>query len=185
MPTTDCATNIGLLSSQGEDVQNESVRRVSGGASKPVTSKPLRGLFFGFAATVTVGLALAIWYVGVRIVATNEVVPSTMTAKRSVNAFPAPTPAVAPPAVNEGSMAADYWYTVPPASRYLQVAGLGLTQDTDFASSLQAQGFRAQVQMRDGATTRILIGPFLTHAELEQGQRKLQSAGVLALETSY
>ena len=73
---------------------------------------------------------------------------------------------------------------MPPTSLYLQVAGLGPKQDAGFVRSLQTKGFRAQVQARD-ETARILIGPFSTHAEMEQAQRKLQSAGVLAVETAY
>jgi cell division protein FtsN len=34
-------------------------------------------LFFGFAVTVTLGLALGSWYVGLRIVAANQVAPPT------------------------------------------------------------------------------------------------------------
>jgi cell division septation protein DedD len=185
MPTTDCATNIALPDSQipdaqSEDVPIEAARRASNGASKP-----LKGLFFGFTATVTVGLALASWYVGVRIVAADEVALASTTTGSPVNVSPAPTPAAATPSVSEDSMAEAYWYSVPPAYLYVQVAGLGLKPDADFASSLQAKGFRAQVQMRDGATTRILIGPFSTHAEMEQGQRKLRSAGLPAVETAY
>lgn len=190
MPATDFATNIApadpqIFESQSGDAQMDAAERASDEASKPVTSKPLKGLFFGFAATVTVGLGLASWYVGVRIVAADEVVQSTKPASALLNALPAPTPAAVLPAVQEDSMGKADWRTVPPSYLYLQVAGLGLKQDTDFASSLTGKGFRAQVQMRDGATTRILIGPFSTHAELKQGQRKLQSSGILAVETTY
>ena len=66
MPTTDCTAHAALPDAQDFDCQIE----VSASASQG-TSRPLRGLFFGFAATVTIGLALASWYVGVRIVSAD------------------------------------------------------------------------------------------------------------------
>jgi len=186
MPATDFATNIALPDSQILDPENEDsqIECAQQGAFRGA-SKPLRGLLFGFTATVAVGLGLASWYVGARIVATNEAAPSTTAASAPVNALPTPIAAVSPPQVHENSRADAVLYAVPPADLYLQVDGLGLKQDADFASSLQAKGFPAQVQMRDGSTTRILIGPFSTHVELEQVQRKLRSTGVLAIETTY
>jgi cell division protein FtsN len=139
----------------------------------------------GFAATVTIGLALASWYVGVRIVAADEVAPaSTPTAAVAVVAAPAPTPS-APAPVSENSIAEAFWYTVPPANLYLQVAGIGPKQDAGFVKSLHAKGFGARLQVGDKAdNARILIGPFSTRAEMEQAQRKLQSTGVLAVESA-
>ena len=64
MPTTDCATDIAPPPSE-IDEQIESAP-TPGGASKL-----LKGLLIGFAATVTIGLALATWYLGARIVAAN------------------------------------------------------------------------------------------------------------------
>lgn len=176
MPTTECATDIGPPNSQSEVSHDASQEAVSQGASRP-----LRGLFFGFAATVTVGLALASWYVGVRIVSADEVGPSNTTTSGPVSAAPAPPQAATPAASTEASMAEAFWYAVPPTILYLQVAGLGPKQDAGFVRSLQAKGFRARVQVRDD-DARILIGPFSTHAEMEQTQRKLQSAGVLAIQ---
>jgi cell division protein FtsN len=175
MPATDWATEIAIPSSQdespqSEDSQHESVARASNGPSKP-----LKGLLFGFAATVTVGLALASWYVGVRIVAADELGPSTTSPIQPVNVAPAPATVVPPPAAAKISI-------TPPTSLYLQVAGLGPKQDAGFLRSLHTKGFRAQVQ-QDNAF--ILIGPFATHAEMEHAQRKLQSTGVLAVEMSY
>ena len=150
MPTTDCAIDI------SEDSRSGSAQRESQEASWI-----LRGLLFGFAVTMTIGLALASWYVGVRILAADP---------------PAPLRAVEPSAVPQKSM--------PAAVLYLQVAGLGPKPDARFVISLQSEGFRAQVEARD-ATARILIGPFSTRAELEQAQRKLQSAGILAAEAAH
>ncbi len=146
---------------------------------------PHKGVFFGFAATVTIGLALASWYVGVRIVAADEVPSPATAATAPVNIPAPPPPAAAAPSAAENSIAEAYWYSVPPADLYLQVAGLGPKQDADFADALRAKGFDAQVQMQDGAATRILIGPYSTRSQMELEQRKLQSQGILAVETSY
>lgn len=158
MPTTDCATEMAP-----PDLRPvEAPPRASDAASKS-----LRGLFFGFTATVTIGLALASWYVGVRIVAADEVArPSTLT------------PAPPPPAASAAA---------PPTSLYLQVAGLGPKQDAAFVNSLQAKGFQAQIQAQqaEADNLRILIGPYATHTEMEQAQRNLESAGVLAVETAH
>jgi hypothetical protein len=173
MPTTDCAS---------EDLQIETSALAPG-----ETSKPLKSLFFGFAATVTVGLALGTWYVGVRIVAADEVGPtsgpSSAIPRAPVSATPAPTAAAASPAVSGDSMAQAY--LLPPAVLYLQVEGLGSKQDKSFVRSLQSRGFRARVQALDEDESRILIGPFSTRPELELAQRKLQGAGVLAVETTH
>jgi hypothetical protein len=158
MPTTDCAIDI------SEDSKSGSAQRESQGASGL-----LRGLFFGFAVTTTIGLALASWYVGVRILAADA---------------PAPPRAAEPLAATQNSTAEAFRYTVPAALLFLQVAGLGPKQDARFVRSLQSDGFRAQVEAQD-ATARILIGPFSTRAELEQAQRKLQSAGILAVEAAH
>jgi cell division septation protein DedD len=176
MPSIDCATDTELVDSQG----------VAAAHAPDGDSKPLKGLFYGFAATVTIGLALASWYVGVRIVAAQETVPQS-TAPVAPPSPPAPAPSVAAPAQNEQSMAEAFWYSVPPPDDlFLQVAGLGPTEDTGFVTSLQAKGFHAQIRTEDRLdNARILIGPFSTHADLERAQRKLQSAGVLAIEAAH
>jgi hypothetical protein len=144
MTATDFATESILPNSPTEDPQNESEQLASGGAPRRI-----KGLLFGL-ASVTVGLALGIWYVGVRIVSANEIAPSTHS-----------------------------------RALYLQVASLGPKPAEDSVRSLENEGFRAQVQARDADHARILIGPFSTHAEMEQAQRKLESTGVLAVETAY
>src|ERR1700677_4226176 len=102
MPTTDYATGIAPPDLRIDD--SEAPLRPSGGASKP-----LRGLLFGFTATVTIGLALASWYVGVRI---------SLTSTPGSTSVPLPAPPAASAA--EDSMAEAYWYKVPPPSLYLQ-----------------------------------------------------------------
>lgn len=182
MTTTDCATDVAMPSPPSEDSQDDASAPLPapGGASKP-----LKGLLMGFAATVTIGLALASWYVGVRIVDADEVAPaSTPASAPVVAAAAAPTLSATAPA-SETSIGEAFWYTVPPANLYLQVAGIGPKQDAGFVKSLQAKGFGAQLESGDRAdNARILIGPFSTRAGMEQAQRKLQSAGVLAVESA-
>jgi cell division septation protein DedD len=195
MWTIDCATDTGLEESQGAKPESDVAQPQPGGVSKP-----LKGLFLAFAATVTIGLALASWYVGVRIVAADEAAPGsaatsvTSTVNTAANPEPvavrapaassAPAASLAPAAVKD-SLAERSWYVVPPADLYLQVAGLGPKQDADFVKTLQARGYRARVQTADKFDdARILIGPFSSHANLARAQRKLQSAGVLAIETA-
>jgi hypothetical protein len=148
MPTTDCATDIAPPPPQ-IDEQIESAPASAG------ASKLLKGLLIGFAATVTIGLALGIWYLGVRIVAANgSAQPSTAASLPSMGEF------------------------------YLQVGALGPERDEAFSNALQAKGFLAQIQTRDAGHSRILIGPFLTRFDLDQAMQKLQSDGILAVETA-
>jgi hypothetical protein len=178
MPTTDYAAEIARPDLQAEDSPVDSLQQPSDGASKP-----LRSLLFGFAATVTIGLALASWYVGLRIVADGQAERLSIASRVPAAPAPASVPA-ASPVDTEESMAEAFWYTLPPSDLFLQVAGLGPQQDSKFVRSLLATGFRARLQAGEKDNARILIGPFSTHAEMAQGQRKLQSAGILAVEMS-
>jgi hypothetical protein len=172
MTTNDCATKTAMPASQGEDLIIEVPQPSAVGVSKP-----LRSLLVGFGITVAVGLTLASWYVGVRIVSAEE---------RSTP--PAPLLVIAPIPASEDSMAEAYWYTVPPAHFFLQVDGTGTQHDADLVKSLQAMGFSAQVQDAKSESkyghVRLLIGPFSTHIELRQAQRKLESTGVVAVENT-
>jgi cell division septation protein DedD len=178
MTSTDCATEIAAPDIPQNSAQNSAQDSQSDGPARPSAqaSNPLKGVLFGFAATVTVGLALGSWYVGIRIVAADEVTPSSRTSPAPVSPTPAPPPAAAPPAAAP--------VAVPP-ELYLQVAALGPRQDGNFVRSLEDKGFSAQIENKDNGSARILIGPFSSRAEMEQGQRELQSAGVLAVETKH
>jgi hypothetical protein len=191
MPTTDCATSDVALPC---DPGLPDTAFAGGGdtAIRPPAaqhaSKPLKGLIFGFAATVTVGLALASWYVGVRIVAAGQ--PGSSNPAPVAATVTRPTTPSAPGAfpVTQDPMAEAYRYSVPPIALYLQIASLGPKQDASFLRLLQSKGFRAHIQSDAGTKgaddARILVGPFSTHAEMEQAQRKLQSAGVVAIESA-
>jgi cell division septation protein DedD len=180
MPTTDTAIDR----KQGESLREESSHNVSpqradsqreAALRSRRDSKPLRGLLFGFAATVTIGLALASWYVGVRIVSADEVTSSNIPA--------VVPPAAATPATGVTSDSIAQAYFVPPTELYLHAAGLGSKRDAIFVKSLRTKGFHAKIETLDEALANVLIGPFSSKAELEQGQRALESEGILAVET--
>jgi SPOR domain len=161
MTGTDYATDITLrdLPNQGSPAE---------GCSEPSkgSSKPLKGLSYWFAATVTVGLALASWYLGARIVSANAAARSR------------PLPSAIPlPAVPTQA---------PTQGLYLQVGALGPQKDVNFANSLEQKGLPVHLEAPAGdRDERILIGPFATRAELELAEQNLRSAGVLAAETTY
>src|ERR1700722_16309656 len=104
MSTTECATDPGPIEPQTE----------------PAAVKPRKNILVGFAATVTVGLALASWYVGVRIVDAHEAVPPANVSATPVT--PALPPPIAAPAPKHEKAAPPP--APPPPNFYLQVAGL-------------------------------------------------------------
>ncbi len=168
MPTSDCTTDLRSSDAQLQPSPDAQIEDAPSEARPAFdgASKRLRRLFFGFAATVTLGLALGSWYVGLRIVAVNPAAPSPASSAGRQNVAPVPAPAE------------------PPAGLYLQLAGLGPAQDAGLVKSLEAQGLHARPS-GDQHDARILIGPFSTHDEMEQAQRTLQSAGVLTSETGH
>jgi hypothetical protein len=161
MSNSQCATEPELADPQADPVQ-----KISEGAPRL-----LKGLLIGFAATVTIGLALASWYVGVRIVDAKEAVPASA----------APSSLTPPaPSKQEGATVA------PRRALYLQVAGLGPQRDASFVKGLAAKGYSARIQSpANGGGSQILIGPFDGPSALENARRQLQSAGVLVIELAY
>lgn len=188
MPTIESAS-VAAQSQTNDDSPIEHLEPPAG-----TRSKSPKGLIFGFAATITIGLALASWYVGVRIVSAHEIPPSsrasalvvTNTAPAEIAAKSAAASPVQATAADEEAMGEAYWSNVPPpVDLFLQVASLGPKQDARFIRLLKARGFRAQVQTRDSDGTRILVGPFPNRGAMEDAQDDLQSAGVLAIEAGY
>jgi cell division septation protein DedD len=171
MTTSQCATDPGLVDSQVDLVHS---------AADNASKLPKR-LLIGFASTVTIALGLASWYVGVRIVDANEVTPVSRPA-------PGVASSAVAPASQDDSTAAAFWTTVapPPPELYLEVAGLGAQKDSSFVKELEAKGYQARIQVATNQEDdRILIGPFSVRSSLQKAQRKLQSAGVLAIETAH
>jgi cell division septation protein DedD len=182
MSTSQCATDPDLADPQADRAQED----------PQGASRPRKSVLVGFAATITVGLALGSWYVGVRIVAANEAAPvsTALNAPAKVSAASV-TPALEPPVPATPSKKEEIAPAPPPPDLYLQVAGLGPRQDASFMKGLAAKGYRAHIiesaanQGVNHEDTQILIGPFIGRRSLEKAERKLQSAGVLAIEVTY
>jgi hypothetical protein len=74
MSTSPCAADPGLADTQSDLQMSAAQGETDSPSAAPGASPLLRGLLIGFAASVTIGLGLTSWYVGVRIVSPN---PST------------------------------------------------------------------------------------------------------------
>jgi len=185
MSTSQCAVEPALADPKADLGQSSSPVQ----SASTVASRDRKSVLIGFAAIVAVGLALASWYVGARIAEANEAAPAS-TAVNAPAKVSVPVPAG--PSTSEEAMAEAFWYTVPPPppELFLQVESLGSPQDVSFVKMLEARGYRARV-VRNGTGEssteegRILIGPFIGRSSLKKAERKLQSAGVLAIEAEY
>jgi cell division protein FtsN len=123
----------------------------------------------------------------------NEAVPVS-SAKISTSQ---PPPALEPPAPAAAPLTQAAATVAPPPlpDLYLQVAGPGSRKDASFVKGLQAEGYRARIIMSTTASTtesagnqadsQILIGPFAGPRSLEIAKRKLQAAGVQAIEIAH
>jgi len=145
-------------------------------------------VYVGFAGTVALGLSLAGWYVGGRILAAEQSssVPSPLvTSKEIVTPMPEIKPVQAIPAEVPPAPAQEA--TKPAPQLFLEVAGLGTKQDALFIKKLRAKGLSARVDAasKEEDDRRILIGPFSEPQAIQKAQRKLQAQGILALERSY
>jgi cell division septation protein DedD len=147
-----------------------------------------RGVYVGFASLVTVGLALAGWYVGERIFDAEPTRPGPTR-------LPVVTQRLVPvQAVSEaGPVLAQSPVAIAPAPEvqpvlpqyYLQVATLGTAQDLKFLKRLEKRGYNAHVETSAGDPGgQILIGPYTEASELGRARRRLAAAGILAMETA-
>src|SRR5579859_4709058 len=92
MSTAGCAAGLEMADAETKAPGTES-------APSNRASKPLRGLFVGFATTVTVGLALTVWYVSERMGAsadTPAVAAVPLPTPQAVSPAPLPIPVTAP-----------------------------------------------------------------------------------------
>jgi len=192
MTTTGCAPDISLAGSSAAGAttlfddasvfEDASVTDVS----SPPASRPGKHVLLSFAGTVGIGLTLGSWYLGARIVAsdtTAQPIADQVHAGNRASSAPSASTSVQQAGAPAGSEMERYSNSVAVSPLYLQAAGIGPKQDASFARSLRAKGFHAQVQAIDAGSTRIVIGPFSSRAEMDQVRHKLQSAGVLAIES--
>jgi len=172
MSTSQVAPDHGLADTTADFVASALPVGNTGEAAETSedASRALKGLLIGFAATVTVGLGLASWYVGARIEAAGA---------ETTNRAPAVSKAEVSPSQPLTAVAAA-------PELYLSVAGLGVQKDSIFANKLEAEGYQARIQSgTDQEGDRILIGPFAGRTALEEAERKLAADGVLATEITY
>ena len=147
-------------------------------------------VFIGIAATITVGLALAGWYVGGRIFAFEKVHAATKT--QIVPVAPAPiiaksveaTPVVEPVTV----VPASEWETVEPKSGelYLQLATMGPNSTNEYLKVLDAKGIHPRIAPGPSENLhRLVIGPYSDKAALEKEQQALEAAGIQFIARRY
>ena len=147
-------------------------------------------LFIGIAATITIGLALAGWYVGGRIFAFEKVHAATKT--QIVPVAPAPiiaksveaTPVVEPVTV----VPASEWETVEPKSGelYLQLATMGPNSTNEYLKVLDAKGIHPRIAPGPSENLhRLVIGPYPDKAALEKEQQELEAAGLQFIARRY
>jgi hypothetical protein len=146
--------------------------------SDPVAKLRTR-IFYGFGGTMALGLSLAGWYVGGRILAAEQPVP----AKAAVTAN---QPAIQTVPAADVPQKALELPNLPAPEKFLEVEGLGVKQDALFVRRLRAKGLHARIEIGPGwDSRRILIGPFEGQSAVEKVERKLQMQGILALERTY
>ncbi|HTS46578.1 MAG TPA: SPOR domain-containing protein [Bryobacteraceae bacterium] len=150
----------------------------------PVAERKTRGVYVGFATLVTVGLALAGWYVGERIlVAQAPHVPTEAFASASIDPVPAAAlPSIAAPQIRP--LAEDSQPLLPLTEYYLQTMALGTAQDLKFLKQLQSRGFKAHLETTPADQTGlILIGPYVDQPAVRRARATLADSGILATET--
>lgn len=170
MSSVECANETGYPCLESE------LGELPGTSSDPGAKLRSR-VFVGFGSSMALGLLLAGWYVGQRILVVEQTAPAS-TAIAAVQQAPAvvlppaqPIKASAPPRVPQ---------------TFLEVAGLSAKQDARFVRKLEARGLSALIDVDPQANTRrILIGPFTNREAVEAAQDKLDTLGILALERTY
>jgi cell division septation protein DedD len=152
-------------------------------------------VFIGFAATITIGLAVAGWYVGGRIFAAEKVHAAAIVKPVSTSpappAAPAPAPVVAKPveAVEaEVPVEAPTWNTVDPqpGDLYLQLATMGPNSTNEYLKELDAKGIHPRIAPGPSENLhRLILGPYPDKAALEKEQQELETTGVQFMARRY
>jgi cell division septation protein DedD len=169
--------------------------------------KQSKRIFIGFAATISVGLVLAGWYVGGRIFAAEKGQPVAIakpvplgprvpviaktTTSAPVITEPIAAAAIAEPVAitpEQPKPAPRTQVSVDPRSGevYLQLAAMGPRTTGDYIKTLDAKGIHTRIA--PGPTQdlyRILIGPYADKAALEKEQQELQAAGIETFVRAY
>jgi cell division septation protein DedD len=158
--------------------------------------KQTKRVFIGFAATISIGLAIAGWYVGGRIFAaerTHPVAVAKAVQSAPVISEPVPVAAIAepvaiplekpkPPAAPPVRVSVD----PRPGEVYLQLAAMGPRTTDDYIKSLEGKGIHTRIASGPAQDLyRILIGPYTDKAALEKEQQELRAAGIETLVRAY
>jgi len=149
-------------------------------------------VFIGIAATITVGLALAGWYLGGRIFASEKVHAAAITKPAATAPVIAPviaqtieaTPVVEPVTVAPASA----WDTVEPKSGelYLQLATMGPNSTNEYLKTLDAKRIHPRIAPGPSESLhRLVIGPYPDKAALEKEQQELEAAGIQFMARRY
>jgi len=165
------------------------------------TQKQAKRVFIGIAATITVGLALAGWYVGGRIFASEKVHAAAITKPaaagpviaKTIEAIPVVEPVVvaAEVAAETPKPAADappVWNTIDPQSGefYLQLAAMGPNSTNEYLKMLDAKGIHPRIAPGPSESLhRLVIGPYLDKAAIEKEQQELEAAGIQFIARRY
>lgn len=158
------------------------------------TQNKAKRVSIGFAATVTVGLALAGWYVGGRIFAAEKAHPVAIAKPVAAAAQPivaaevVPAPAAAQVENAKPVEAAPAWNKIDPQSGqlYLQLATMGPNSTNDYLRVLDRKGIHPKVAPGPSESLhRLLIGPYPDRAALEKEQQELEAAGIQFMARRY
>lgn len=147
-------------------------------------TKQAKRVFIGFAATITIGLVIAGWYVGGRIFAADKVHAAAAIAKpiSSTEATPVAEPVAVP------TEAPSAWTTVDPqpGDLYLQLATMGPNSTNDYLKALDSQGIHPRIAPGPSDNLhRIVLGPYPDKAALEKQQQELETAGIQFMARRY
>jgi len=172
-----------------------------------LAKKQAKRVFIGFAATITIGLVIAGWYVGGRIFAAEKVHAASAVA-RPVTAVPVavPAPVVAKPVevssvMEPVAVATDaakpetapvapalVWNRVEPQSGdlYLQLATMGPNSTNEYLQILDAKGIHPRIASGPSENLhRLVIGPYPDRGALEKEQQELEAAGIEFIARRY
>jgi cell division septation protein DedD len=159
--------------------------------------KQAKRVFIGIAATITVGLTLAGWYLGGRIFASEKVHAAPITKPavaapviaKTIEAVPVPEPVIV--AAETAKPTADgppAWNKVDPQSGelYLQLAAMGPNSTNEYLQTLDAKGIHPRIAPGPSDNLhRLVIGPYRDKAALEKEQQELQAAGIQFIARRY
>jgi hypothetical protein len=151
--------------------------------------KQAKRVFIGFAATVTIGLAITGWYVGGRIYAGDKVHAEAPAIAEPVAApLIAETIAVTVETNKPSDIPPPAWNTVDPqpGELYLQLATMGPNSTNEYLKTLDAIGIHPRVAPGPSENLhRLLMGPYQDKTAFEKQQHELEAAAIEFVARRY